>query len=404
MTILDNFSISNLPSRLVRRLLTAVIAGGVMLGAQGQALAQEKVVRVGVIGEFSGIFSIYGQQSRRAIELYMKEHGDTVAGHKVEIVYRDTTGPNPEVSRRAAQELVTRDKVQFLAGFGLTPNALAAAPVATKTRTPMVIMNASATAFVPTRSPYIVRLSVSQPQVAKPLAAWAARNGVKKVYVIVPDYAPGIDTEKYFSEAFKEAGGEIVGSVKTPISNVEYAPYLQRAADAQPDAILFMSPSGDQGLQFLKAFKERGLDKSIKVLSTGELTDEVMIDTLGDDALGLVTSMHYSMAHDSAENRAYVEAWQKAYGANARPNWYATGAWDGMDAIYHTIRELNGEIDADKAVEVLKGYKAESPRGPIRVDENRDVVQNIYIRRVEKVDGKLQNVEFETFPEVETKQ
>ena len=386
----------------LRHAWTALCTGVLLWGMHGHAIGQEKVVRVGVIGEFSGVFSIYGQQSRRAIELFMKEHGDTVAGHKVEVIYRDTTGANPEISRRAAQELVTRDRVQFLAGFGLTPNALAAAPVATKTETPMIIMNAAATAFVPTRSPYIVRFSLSQPQVTKPLAAWAARNGIKSVYVMVPDYAPGIDTEKYFSAAFTAAGGKIVGSVKTPISNVEYAPSLQRAADAQPDAILFMSPSGDQGLQFLKAFRERGLDKRMKVLSTGELTDEIVLDTFGDEALGLVTSMHYSMAHDSPENRAYVAAWQKAYGADARPNWYATGAWDGMAAIYHVIRELKGKIDAEPVLKVLKGYQAQSPRGPIRIDDNRDVVQNIYIRRVERVGGKLQNVEFETFENVAT--
>ncbi len=391
-------------SRRQHLLSAALLMGCTALGLPGIAQAQEKTIRIGVIGEFSGIFSIYGQQSRRAIELYLKEHGSTVAGHKIEVIYRDTTGANPEISRRAAQELVTRDKVQFLAGFGLTPNALAAAPVATSTKTPMVIMNASATAFVPTRSPYIVRLSLSQPQVVQPLAAWTWKNGIKKVYVMVPDYAPGADVEKYFSAAFTAAGGEIVGAVKTPLSNVEYAPYLQRAADAKPDAILFMSPSGDQGLQFLKTFKERGLDKGIRILSTGELTDEVMLDSLGDEALGLVTSWHYSMAHDSPQNRAYVQAWQKAYGQTARPNWYGTGAWDGMDAIFHTVRALNGAIDADKAVEVLKRYKAESPRGPISVDENRDVVQNIYIRKVEKVDGKLQNVEFETFPAVRTVQ
>lgn len=389
--------------RRANRLMAALLTIGTALGA-GQALAQEKVVRVGVIGEFSGVFSIYGQQSRRAIELYQKVHGDKVGDYKIEVIYRDTTGPNPEVSRRAAQELVTRDQVKFLAGFGLTPNALAVAPVATKTKTPMIVMNASATAFVPTRSPYIVRLSLSQPQVARPLAAWAANSGIKKVFVIVPDYAPGADIEKNFSEAFTAAGGEIVGSVKTPMSGVEYAPYLQRAADAKPEAILFMSPSGDQGLQFLKAYKERGLDKSIKVLATGELTDEIVIDTMGDEALGLVTSMHYSMAHNSPENHAYVAAWQKAYGADARPNWYATGAWDGMDAIYSVVRKLGDKIDADKAIEILKAYKAESPRGPISVDENRDIVQNIYIRRVERVDGKLQNVEFETIPAVRTEQ
>jgi len=389
-----------------RRRLGAALGAAALCLAAGQhhARAAEPVVKVGVIGEFSGAYAIYGQQSRRAIELYMKQHGDKAGAARVQVVYRDTTGLNPEVSRRAAQELVTRDKVQFLAGFGLTPNALAVAPVATKTRTPMIIMNAAATVFVPTRSPYIVRLSVSQQQVAQPLAKWAAANGIKKVYAIVPDYAPGIDTEKYFSQAFQAQGGQMVGSVKTPLGGVEYAPYLQRAASARPDAILFMSPSGDQGLQFLKAFKERGMDKDMKVLSTGELTDEVVLDSLGDDALGLITGMHYSAAHDSPENKAYVQAWQQAYGEKALPNWYATGAWDGMAAIYGVVEKLGGKVDGDKAVELLKQFKSESPRGPISVDENRDIVQNIYIRRVEKRDGRLANVEFETMPAVRTTQ
>lgn len=381
--------------------LAALAAGVLLAGGPGPSWAED-VVRVGVIGEFSGAFAAYGQQSRRAIELFMKEHGDKVGSTRVEVVYRDTTGLNPEVSRRAAQELVTREHVQFLAGFGLTPNALAVAPVATQTKTPMIVMNAAATVFVPTRSPYIVRVSLSQQQLAVPLAQWAAKQGIKSVYAIVPDYAPGIDVEKYFAQAFEAAGGKMAGSVKTPLGGVEYAPYLQRAAAAEPDAIFFMSPSGDQGLQFLKAYRGRGMD--VKLLSTGELTDEIVLDSLGDDAIGLITSMHYSAAHDSEANRKYVKAWQAAYGQAELPNWYATGAWDGMAAIYYAIEKLGGKIDGDKAIEALKTFKSESPRGPISIDQNRDIVQNIYIRRVEKVDGRLANVEFETMPKVETTQ
>lgn len=237
----------------------------------------------------------------------MKQHGDKVGSTRVEVLYRDTTGLNPEVSRRAAQELVTRENVQFLAGFGLTPNALAVAQVATQSKTPMVVMNATATVFVPTRSPYIVRVSLSQQQLAVPMAEWALKQGIKTVYAIVPDYAPGIDVEKYFSQAFGAGGGKMVGSVKTPLGGVEYAPYLQRVAAEKPDAIFFMSPSGDQGLQFLKAYRGRGME-DIKLLSTGELTDEIVLDSLGDDALGLITSMHYSAAHDSDVNRQYYHS------------------------------------------------------------------------------------------------
>lgn len=393
-------------SGMRRRLGAALtaLAAGVFLTAGATSAAAEDVVRIGVIGEFSGAFAAYGQQSRRAIELFMKEHGDKVGSTRVEVLYRDTTGLNPEVSRRAAQELVTREHVQFLAGFGLTPNALAVAPVATQTKTPMVVMNATATVFVPTRSPYIVRVSLSQQQLAVPLAKWALEQGIKTVYAIVPDYAPGIDVEKYFTQAFEAGGGKMVGSVHTPLGGVEYAPYLQRVAAEKPDAIFFMSPSGDQGLQFLKAYRGRGMDKEVKLLSTGELTDEIVLDSLGDDALGLITSMHYSAAHDSDVNRKYVKAWQEAYGKDEQPNWYGTGAWDGMAAIYYTIEKLGGKIDPDKAIETLKTFKTESPRGPISIDENRDIVQNIYIRRVEKVDGRLANVEFETIPNVSTVQ
>lgn len=396
-------AIQNGPRRRFSATLLALVAGLFLTSGASSAVGEE-VVRVGVIGEFSGAFAAYGQQSRRAIELFMKEHGDSVGSTRVEVLYRDTTGLNPEVSRRAAQELVTREHVQFLAGFGLTPNALAVAPVATQSKTPMVVMNATATVFVPTRSPYIVRVSLSQQQLAVPMAEWALKQGIKTVYAIVPDYAPGIDIEKYFTQAFEAGGGKMVGSVRTPLGGVEYAPYLQRVAAAKPDAVFFMSPSGDQGLQFLKAFRGRGMDKDIKLLSTGELTDEIVLDSLGDDALGLITSMHYSAAHDSDVNRKYVKAWQEAYGKAEQPNWYATGAWDGMAAIYYTIEKLGGQIDADKAIEVLKTFKTESPRGPISIDENRDIVQNIYIRRVEKVDGRLANVEFETIPDVRTVQ
>ena len=379
------------------------------LGMAAAALAAPAVraeaapLRIGVIGEFSGVFADYGQQSKRAIALYQKLHGDSVAGRKVEIVFRDTGGANPEVARRAAQELVTQSKVAFLAGFGLTPNALAAAPIATESKTPMVVMNAAATSIVPTKSPYIVRISLTQSETAIPLATWAAKNGIGSVFTIVADYAPGIDSEKYFTGALTANGGKIAGSVRAPMANPEYAPYIQRAADAKPDAILLISPSGDQGLQFLKAFHERGLQKQIKVLSTGELTDEIILDALGDEAIGLITAMHYSMAHPSPVNKDYVAAWQKEYGPKSRTNWYSTGSWDGMGAMYAAIAAQQGDVNGDKALDFLKGYKVESPRGPISIDANRDIVQNIYIRRVERVGDMLQNVEFQTFEGVSNK-
>jgi branched-chain amino acid transport system substrate-binding protein len=383
-----------------RRSLSALFAAGLLLGAAG-AQAQQPPLRIGVITEMSGPFADYGRQVKSAIDLFLKEKGDTVAGRKVEVLYRDTTGASPENARRHAQELIVRDKVDFIAGFGLSPNALGAAPIVTEAKKPMIIMNAAATSSIVTRSPYIVRMSFTLPQVTAPLAEWAAKNGIKNVYTIVSDYGPGLDAEKAFAKAFEAGGGKIVGAVRAPMANPEFGPYLQRAKDAKPDAIFSFVPSGDIGVQFIKTYAERGLAKDgIKLITTGDLTDDVFLEQIGDISLGLITSHHYSMAHDSPENKAFVEAYRKAYGPNARTNFYMVGTWDGMGAIYETARRLNGNIDGDKAVEILKSLKIDSPRGPISFDENRDVVQNVYIRRVEKKDGKLYNVEFATISAV----
>ncbi len=383
-----------------RRVLVQLIAAGMLL-ANAAAHAQQAPIKIGIITEMSGPFADYGRQVKSAIDLFLKEKGDTVAGRKVEVLYRDTTGANPEISRRHAQELILRDKVDFIAGFGLSPNALGAAPVVTEAKKPMIIMNAAATSSIVMRSPYIVRMSFTLPQVTVPLAEWAAKNGIKNVYTIVSDYGPGLDAEKAFVKAFEANGGKIAGSVRAALSNPEFGPFLQRARDSKPDAIFAFVPSGDIGVQFIKSYAERGLAKDgIKLITTGDLTDDVFLDAIGDASLGLITSHHYSMAHDSPENKAFVEAYTKAYGPNARTNFYMVGAWDGMGAIYETARRLNGVIDGDKAVEVLRSLKIQSPRGPISFDENRDVVQNVYIRRVEKQNGKLYNVEFATIPAV----
>ena len=385
-----------------RRTFVSGIAAAVFALHSGLVLAQEKEpLRIGVITEMSGPFADYGRQVQTAINAFMKTRGDTVAGRKVEVIYRDTTGPNPEVARRAAQELVSVEKVDFLAGFGLSPNAMGAAPIATASKTPMIIMNAAATSSIVTRSPYIVRASFTLPQVTAPLATWAAENGIKTVYTLVSDYGPGLDSEKAFIKAFEAAGGKIVGSVRAPMANPEFGPYLQRASDAKPDAIFAFVPSGDTGVQLLKSYADRGLEKSgIRLITTGDITDDVFLDRIGDVALGLVTSHHYSMAHDSPENKAFIQAYQKVNGADARVNFYMAATWDGMNMMYDIAEQLGGEIDGDKAVALAQKMKINSPRGPISFDENRDVVQNVYIRRVEKVGGKLYNVEFATIPAV----
>jgi len=375
------------------------IIGAAMVGAAGTLQAQG-VVKLGLVAEFSGPFAQYGQQILGGMKAYMKQNGDTVAGKKIEIVQKDTTGPAPDVAKRLAQELVTRDNVDFLVGFGLTPNALAVAPVATEAKKPMIIMNA-ATSIITTKSPYIVRVSMTLPQITQPMAQWAAKNGIKKVYTVVADYGPGLDAEAAFTKAFKAAGGEMVGSVHTPLQNPDFAPFVQRVKDAKPEAVFLFLPAGEQGIAFMKAYKERGLaDTGIKLIATGDITDDGVLDAMGDPTLGLVTSFHYSASHNSPENTAFKKAYAEANGTTLRPNFMAAAGYDGMAAIYEALRKTNGSTDGDKIMAALKGMKLASPRGAIMIDpETRDVVQTVYIRKVEKTGGGLYNMEFDKFPD-----
>jgi branched-chain amino acid transport system substrate-binding protein len=375
------------------------IAGVVALTLAGAVQAQEPI-RVGVVAPFSGVAADYGKQMEAGIKAYFKLNGDTFAGRKVELLIRDTTGPNPEIAKRLAQELVTRDKVDFLAGFGFTPEALAVAPVATESKTPMVVMNA-ASSVVTTRSPYIVRFSMSLPQVSAPMATWAAKNGIKSVYTLVADYAPGIDSEGAFKAAFTAAGGTVVDSVRVPLRNPEFAPFVQRIKDARPEAVFIFVPAGEQSIAFMKAFAERGLaEAGIKVIATGDLTDDNVLNAMGDPVLGVITSHHYSAAHDSPENKAFVKAF-KEVSTFARPNFMGVGGYDGMAAIAEVVKKLGGKIDGDKAMEVFKTMKLASPRGPISIDPaTRDIVQTVYIRRVQKIGGEYFNVEFDKVADV----
>src|SRR3954468_3020594 len=310
------------------------------------AFAQEPL-RIGVVGPFTGPFADYGKQMEAGMRAWLAIHGDRVAGRKVEIIARDTTGPNPEIAKRLTQELVTRDKVDFLAGFGFTPEALAAAPVATEAKTPMVVMNA-ASSVVTTRSPYIVRFSMTLPQVSAPMATWAARNGIKKVYTLVADYAPGLDSETAFKAEFGKHGGQVVDLVRVPLRNPDFAPFVQRIKDAKPEAVFMFVPAGEQSIAFMKAFEERGLAKAgIKVIATGDLTDDNVLNTMGDPVLGVITSHHYSAAHDSPEKKAFVAAFKECAGNLPRPNFMGVGGYDGMAAIAEVTKKLGGKIDAD---------------------------------------------------------
>jgi branched-chain amino acid transport system substrate-binding protein len=285
-------------------------------------------------------------------------------------------------------------------GFGLTPNAMAVTAVATQAKKPMVIMNAAAS-VITTKSPYVVRVSQTIAQLSVPMAQWAAKNGVKRVYTFVADYAPGIDAEENFKKAFTAAGGEVVDSARVPLTNPDFGPFIQKIKDAKPEAVFLFLPAGEQGIAFMKGFTERGLAQAgIKVYGTGDLTDDGVIDTMGEPTLGIITSGHYSAAHDSPENKAFLKAYAAVAG-DKRPNFMAVGAYDGMAAIYDVLKKNNGDTDPDKAMDVLKGWKHESPRGPIMIDpDTRDIVQTVYIRRVEKQNGHYYNIEFDKFPAV----
>jgi len=379
--------------RVSRAAAVAAIAG---LAAVAPANAED-TVKVGLILPMTGGQASTGKQIENAIKLYMQQKGDTVAGKKVEIILKDDAAI-PDKTKTAAQELIVNDKVNFIAGFGVTPAALAAAPLATQAKIPEVVM-AAGTSIITERSPYIVRTSFTLAQSSTIIGDWAVKNGIKKVATLTSDYAPGNDALNFFKEHFTAGGGEVVEEVKTPLANPDFAPFLQRMKDAKPDAIFVFVPAG-QGGNFMKQYAERGLDKAgIKVIGPGDVTDDDLLNNMGDAVLGTVTAHLYSAAHPSPMNKDFVAAYKKAYGN--RPGFMAVSGYDGIHLIYEALKKTNGNTDGTKLVEAMKGQKWESPRGPISIDpETRDVVQNIYIRKVEKVDGELYNVEFQTFEAV----
>ena len=375
-----------------RRLLQAAVVA--TLGAlAGTALAADPL-KIGLILPLTGPFASTGKQIEAAARLYMAKNGDTVAGRKVELIVKDDTGLAPETTKRIAQEMVVQDKVSVLAGFGLTPLALAAAPVATEAKVPMVVM-AAATGMIPTRSPFIVRPNFTLPQVTGPIAEWALKNKIKRVVTMVTDYGPGLDAEKTFQAVFKAGGGEIVESIRTPLRNPDYAPFLQRAKDAKPDALFVFVPSGE-GLAVMKQFDDRGLKQAgIRLIGTGDITDDDLLESMGAPAVGVITSFHYSAAHDSPENKAYVDAFMKANNG-MRPNFHSVGGYDGMHLIYEAAKKAGPNATGEQLVEAMKGMKWVSPRGPMSIDPaTRDVVQTIYIRKVEMKDGHYWSVEFD---------
>ncbi len=365
--------------------------------------ASAQTIKIGIVNTYSGPFAEPGELVDRGIKLYIHEYEKNLPkGVKIELIRRDDTGPNPEVAKRLATELVTRDHVQFLAGAVYTPNAMAIAPVATEAKVPFIVMNAG-TASITTTSPYVARVSFTMWQSSYPLGQWAAKNGIKKVYTAVSDYGPGIDVEQAFTKGFKDAGGEIVGSVRIPLANPDFVPYLQKVKDTKPDAVLVFVPAGKQATAFMKAFGDLGLKQAgVKLIGPGDITTDEELNSMGDVALGTVTMFHYSADAKRPANQAFVQAYKTMYGQNEEPAFEVVGGYDGMAAIFHAIIAQNGKLNPEKSMELIKTWKNDnSPRGPIAIDpETRDIVQNEYLRRVEKVNGKIVNVELETIPMV----
>src|SRR5262245_14600547 len=373
--------------------LSAAVAAAPQQVAAQQPAAQQPI-KIGLILPYTGQFTDTAAQMDNAIKLYVKQHGDTVAGRKLEFIRKDTGGVAPDVAKRIAREFVVNENVDILAGFVLTPNALAAADVSAEAKRFMVVMNA-ATAIITTKSPYLARTSLTLPQVVEPLGAWAYRNGVRKVFTMVSDYGPGHDAEGAFQRTFKEAGGEVIGSLRFPVASPDFSAFVQRAKDANPEAIFIFAPGGSQPVALGKALVERGVDpKKLQVLGQGEITDDNALRGMGDAALGIITAYHYDHNHDSAANKAFVKAYHDAY--SRYPDIYSIGGWDGMHLIYETLKKTGGKADGDTLIAAAKGFRWESPRGPVSIDpDTRDIVQTVYIRRVERVGGELRNVEIE---------
>ncbi|MBO0751104.1 MAG: ABC transporter substrate-binding protein [Bradyrhizobiaceae bacterium] len=361
-------------------------------------LKAQQPVKIGLLVPYSGQFTDTAAQIDNGIKLYIKQHGDVVAGRRIEIIRRDTAG-TPDAAKRLAQELIVRDGVDIFAGFSLTPEALSVADLSAEAKKFMVIMNA-ATSFVTTKSPYIARVSVTLPQNCEELATWAFNNGVRKTYTMVSDYAPGLDAEAAFQRVFKAAGGDIVGSVRMPITTVDFSPFVQRVKDLDPEAIFVFIPGGSQPAALAKALVERGLDpKKIKVMGQGEIAEESALAGMGDAALGIITAFHYDYNHPSPVNTEFVKAFNAEFKRN--PDFFAVGGYDGMHLIFEALKKSGGKADGDSLIAAAKGAAWESPRGPMSIDpDTRDVIQTIYVRRVEKVGGRLQNVEIAKFENV----
>ena len=380
---------------MIRRRMGIALAAAVSIFAAGETRAQE-TVKIGLVQSMTGPFNTVGKAAVNGARLYMQEHGDSVAGKKIELIVKDD-GSVPDVGKRLAQDLIVTDKISILGG-GITPSSLTVAPLATEAKIPMVVM-VSGASITTEKSPYIVRTSFTLGQSSSIIADWVVKNGAKKIVTIVNEWAPGVESETTFKTAALKGGAEIIESLRVPLQNPDFSPFLQRARDLNPDTLFVYFPGNQAGI-FAKQFLERGMDKSgIRIVGPGDLTDDDELPGMTDAMLGIVTAHHYSAVHDSALNKSFVAGFEKAYGK--RPNFIAVGGYDAMHLIYEALKKTGGKTDGDALLTAMKGMAWESPRGPMSIDpETRDVVHNEYVRKVEKVNGGLYNVEFATFEAV----
>jgi branched-chain amino acid transport system substrate-binding protein len=378
---------------LRRTLLACLVSWCALAPAHAQT-----AVKIGLIMTYTGQFADPAAQMDDGIQLYMKQHGDTVAGKKIELIRKDTAGA-PDAAKRLAQELIVNDNVDILAGFVITPEAMAVGDLSAEAKKFMVVMNA-ATSIITTKSPYMTRSSLTVAQNCEVLGTWAFKNGIKRVYTMVSDYAPGHDAEAAFQRAFQAAGGEIIGSGRVPLANPDFSAFVQRAKDSSPDGLFVYIPGGSQPPALAKALIERGMDPSkIKILGQGELTNESALEAMGDAAIGIITAFHYDYTHDSKLNREFVRTYNAEFKRN--PDIFSVGGYDGMHIIYEALKKTGGKTDAEGLIDAVKGMAWESPRGRISIDpETRDIVNTVYIRKVEKAGGQVQNVEIEKFENV----
>jgi branched-chain amino acid transport system substrate-binding protein len=387
---------------IVARLLRqgAVVVAALTLVALIPAEAQ--TIKIGVILTYSGPDAALGEQIDRAINLFVKLHETELPpGVKVELLKRDDTGVNPDLAKRLAQELVLRNQVQILTGGQWTPNAMAIAALTKEAKVPFVTMTAGGSA-VTLQSPYVVRTGWTLWQTSYPLGEWAAKQGWKNAYTVVSDFGPGFDGEAAFTKGFTEGGGTIVGSLRIPLKTTDYLPYFQKIKDVNPDVVYVFNPGGPQATAFMKAFDNLGITKSkIKLIGPLDITSDDELPNMGRSALGVVTLGQYSPAATRQTNVDFVAAWKKEYGANSVPTYFAVAGWDGMRAIYDAIKAQSGKIDPDATMKFLRTWSnPNSPRGPIRIDQAGDLVQNLYLRRVEEKDGRLANIEFATIEQI----